>query len=67
MLIDDRYGFVSGNFINNGGLQNVRNIENIKNDTLILRENFGEVVTLKNITTHKTNINEGERTIKFPF
>lgn len=67
MLIDDRYGFISKNFVNNGGLQEVRNIDNIQNDTLILRQFFGEVINLKKANTHKSKINEGERSLNFPF
>jgi len=64
---DERYGFISDNFTNSGGLQTVRNVDNMKSDTLILRENFGEAVELKKGTNHKVKMNEGERTVKFPY
>jgi len=67
MLRDERYGFVSSNFENKGGLQNVRNTENMKSDTLILREHFGSVVEMKTLTKHLTSMNEGERRLTFPF
>jgi len=68
MLIDDRYGFMTTeNFKNAGGCSTDRNIEIMKEDTLILREAFGEVVNIKQATTHKMNVREGERILRFPF
>jgi hypothetical protein len=67
MLIDDRYGFISKNFTNVGGLQNVRNVDNLKSDTLKLRELFGDAVALKKANSHKHNLNEGERSLNLPF
>jgi len=68
MLIDDRYGFMTtDNFGSSGGCSTDRNIDVMKNDTLMLRESFGEVVNIKQVTTHKMNVREGERIIRFPY
>lgn len=64
---NDLYGFMSKNFVNNGGLQDVRTIANIKNDTLILKEYFGDVVNIKYPSGTRNKINEGERSITYPF
>lgn len=67
-LFNTRYVFKKiENFKNAGGLQMVRNTENIKNDTLILREHFGDVITIKGTTTFKHSTIEGERTLTAPF
>ena len=68
MLIDTRYGFfTTDNFNNNGGCSTDRNTIVLQEDTIKLREYFGEVITLKKSTGHKKNIREGERSVKFPF
>ena len=68
MLIDDRYGFMTTeNFGNSGGCSGDRHTQVMQDDTLYLREQFGEVVSMKKWSTHKMNVRQGERTIKFPF
>jgi len=68
MIIDDRYGFMTtDNFANSGGCSGDRNTQIMQDDTLYLREHFGDVVKMKKWSTHKKNVREGERTIQFPF
>jgi hypothetical protein len=67
-LVDQRISFHTKDTLGaNGGVSDVRNTENMKSDTLLLRECFGEVVKAKApTTTHKT-VAVGERVIKSPF
>ena len=68
MLINDRYGFFTeANFKNDGGCSGSRNVEIMKENTLKLREYFGDCVHIKKATILKTKLNEGERSISFPY
>jgi hypothetical protein len=67
MCIDMRYAFVTyENFNCKGGAAQYRNSNTMKEDTLYLRELFGEVIHMKKPTNSKKNIIEGERSLKFP-
>jgi hypothetical protein len=67
MFCNWRYAFVkSKNFQNKGGLQGIRNAENMKSDTLILKEHFGDVIKTKVATSDKKKLIEGERSLSFP-
>ena len=68
MLIDDRYGFwTTTNFKNAGGCARDRNTDKMKKNTLLLREMFGECVCIKTANIQRKNINEGERSLSFPY
>lgn len=68
MIIDNRYAFFTkDNWTSDGGCSMDRNSQNLKRDTLLLRELFGEVVHIKTGTSMKKNLIEGERTLKFPY
>ena len=67
MFIDNRFAFnTKNNFTASGGASSYRNAETMKDDTLLLRETFGDVIQLKGTTTFKKNVIEGERYLKFP-
>jgi hypothetical protein len=67
MFIDNRFAFnTKDNFTASGGASGYRNSETIENDTLLLRQLFGDVIQLKKKTTFKLNVIEGERFLKFP-
>ena len=71
----NRYGFfdrrftfqTKDNFVGEGGCCEYRTIEMMKENTLKLRKTFGECVYIKQKTTTKGYIHEGERTITIPF
>jgi hypothetical protein len=68
MLINDRYGFfTTANFKSDGGCSLDRNTDSMKKNTLMLREMFGEAVSIKTANIQRKNINEGERSLSFPF
>lgn len=67
-FFDGRFTFVTkDNFLSHGGCCEYRTIEMMKENTLRLRELFGEAVMIKRATATKKNINEGERSITIPF
>lgn len=68
MLIDNRYGFLTEeNFKKNGGCSMDRNTEVMKETTLMLREMFGEAISVKCATALKHNLREGERSLNMPY
>lgn len=68
MLIDNRFAFYTkDNFKAKGGCCDYRTLEDMKETTLALREDFGDVIKIKKATNGKMAINEGERSLKFPF
>lgn len=67
-FFDGRFTFVTkDNFLSQGGCCEYRTIEMMKENTLRLRELFGEAVLIKRATATKKKINEGERSITIPF
>ena len=67
-LVDQRISFHTKDTLTaSGGVSDVRNTENMKSDTLLLRQCFGEVVKIKEATTTHKTVAEGERVIKSPY
>ena len=67
-LIDNRFSFVTdGNFTALGGCNDYRTRGSMLKNTLYLRQKFGEVITYKEPTGLKKNVNIGERSLKFPY
>lgn len=67
-LIDTRYSFTTkDNFKSKGGASTYRTAESMKNDTLLLRETFGECFVLKKDSARRSGVNKGERQLKIPF
>lgn len=68
MHIDTRYSFFTkDNFKASGGCGDYRTLEDMKNTTIELRSYFGEAIRMKQPNTGKKEVNEGERSLKFPF
>jgi hypothetical protein len=68
MLIDKRYAFATKeNFKSDGGCSSYRNSASLLDNTLKLRELFGEAVQLKKANNFKMDMREGERTLKLQF
>jgi hypothetical protein len=68
LFLDHRVTFLTkDNFISSGGVSDVRTTENMKNDTLLLRKYFGDVIQVKRPTGVKSALHEGERSIHFPY
>jgi hypothetical protein len=68
LFLDHRVAFMSrDNFISTGGVSDMRTTDNMKNDTLLLRKYFGDVIQLKTPTGLKSHVHEGERSIRFPY
>lgn len=68
MFMDNRYSFFTKeNFKASGGCCDYRTIDDMRETTLELRSYFGEVIRLKKPNSGKQQLNEGERTLKFPF
>tara|TARA_R110002012_G_scaffold77863_2_gene198551 strand:- start:5047 stop:5799 length:753 start_codon:yes stop_codon:yes gene_type:complete len=66
--IDNRFSFhTKDNFQGQGGCNDYRTIESMKENTLALRRAFGEAVNIKASTNVRGKVNVGERSIKFPF
>jgi hypothetical protein len=67
-LINNFYSFVTEvNFEAAGGCNDYRTIEMMKQNTLRLREMFGEVVNVKHSTKIKKKVHQGERSLSFPY
>jgi hypothetical protein len=68
MVIDGRYSFITdGNFEAEGGCQIDRTKTEMLKTTLKLKRTFGDVISVKQKTTGKNKLREGERTVTFPF
>lgn len=68
IYLDNRYSFVTDeNFYALGGCNDYRTVESMKKNTLMLRKMFGEVVVVKEPTKLKKRVNEGERSLSFPY
>lgn len=68
MFIETRYSFVTqGNFEADGGCQLDRTKNTMLETTLKLRRTFGDVIAIKQKTTGKGKLREGERSVVFPF
>ena len=66
--IDERFAIVGKDtFKNNGGCSNYRTIEQEKEDTLFLRQTFGEVIRLKEDTALAKRKHPYQRTLAIPF
>lgn len=67
-LIDERYSFITdGNFKAKGGCNGQRTRESMIQNTMHLREIFGEAIICKEPTAVKKNVNIGERSLRFPY
>lgn len=67
-LIDERYSFMTdGNFKARGGCNGQRTRESMIQNTMHLRELFGEAILCKEPNAVKKNVNIGERSLKFPY
>ena len=66
-LIDTRYSFFTkDNFMAQGGCNDYRTVEDMKKNTIILRQHFGDVIRLKYASHTRKNVNKGERSINIP-
>lgn len=67
-FFDGRFTFVTkDNFLSQGGCCEYRTINMMKENTIRLKELFGDAVLVKRATATKGRINEGERSITIPF
>lgn len=68
LVKDNRFSFFTkANFQGEGGMASERTEEKLMQSTLQLRRYFGEAVNLKSPTGSKLKINQGERSLSFPF
>ena len=68
VLIDNRWSFMTvDNFQAIGGCNGYRTVETMKENTLLLRKTFGKVVQVKHAGPTKKKVNEGERSLIFPY
>jgi len=65
--MDTRYAFFTkDNFMARGGCNDYRTEESMKENTLLLRRSFGDVVRIKRAVAFRKKVNRGERTIQIP-
>jgi len=67
-LINTMFTFLTvGNFTREGGVMENRTQKVVVNDTMILRETFGEIIQIKKPTHLKKHLHYGERSLLFPY
>lgn len=67
-LIDRRFTFMTkDNFLASGGVNDIRTIDMMVENTIKLREVFGECIVVKKPTANKKKVHMGERSIVFPY
>lgn len=74
-IYKNRYAFINSmisfftkdNFKAQGGCNDTRTVEVMKKNTMLLRKTFGSVVRMKGTTGMKRKVNEGERSLSFPY